>query len=95
MSIFLTNLLDFTKTWDVDSEPIHARGINAKYFVNCRTPTMAGGLFSIHKQYFFDTGSYDEEMDIWGGENLELSFRVRCCYDHASLLLVFSVQIKI
>ena len=38
---------------------------------------MAGGLFSIHRQYFFDVGSYDEEMDIWGGENLELSFRVR------------------
>ena len=37
---------------------------------------MAGGLFSIHRQYFFDIGSYDEEMDIWGGENLELSFRV-------------------
>ena len=38
---------------------------------------MAGGLFGIHRQYFYEMGSYDEEMDIWGGENLEMSFRVR------------------
>ena len=37
---------------------------------------MAGGLFGIHRQYFYDIGSYDQEMDIWGGENLEMSFRV-------------------
>lgn len=45
-------------------------------FIYYRTPTMAGGLFSISRDYFYEIGSYDEGMDIWGGENLEMSFRV-------------------
>jgi len=41
-----------------------------------RTPTIAGGLFTMNKDYFNRLGKYDEGMDIWGYENVEISLRV-------------------
>uniref|UniRef100_A0A8B9KSB4 polypeptide N-acetylgalactosaminyltransferase n=1 Tax=Astyanax mexicanus TaxID=7994 RepID=A0A8B9KSB4_ASTMX len=44
-----------------------------------RTPVIAGGIFVMDKSWFNHLGQYDTHMDIWGGENFELSFRVWMC----------------
>nr|XP_034350422.1 polypeptide N-acetylgalactosaminyltransferase 3 isoform X2 [Arvicanthis niloticus] len=70
---------DWSLSFGWESLPDHEKQRRKDETYPIKTPTFAGGLFSISKEYFEHIGSYDEEMEIWGGENIEMSFRVWQC----------------
>ncbi|XP_023605557.1 POC1 centriolar protein homolog B isoform X4 [Myotis lucifugus] len=70
---------DWRLTFQWHSVPKHERDRWKSRIEPIRSPTMAGGLFAVSKKYFEYLGTYDTGMEVWGGENLELSFRVWQC----------------
>ena len=43
------------------------------------SPAMAGGLFAINREYFKSILYYDPGLEVWGGENFELSYKLWMC----------------
>ncbi|KAF0043333.1 hypothetical protein F2P81_004670 [Scophthalmus maximus] len=64
--------------WDYMT-PDQRRARQGNPIAPIKTPMIAGGLFVMDKEYFELLGKYDMMMDVWGGENLEISFRVWQC----------------
>ncbi|KAK7080202.1 Polypeptide N-acetylgalactosaminyltransferase 14, partial [Halocaridina rubra] len=44
-----------------------------------RSPVIAGGLFLIWRKWWEQLGKYDPGLEIWGAENLEMSFKAWQC----------------
>lgn len=63
--------------WDLMSDREKQR--KSSPWAPTHSPAMAGGLFTMDKQYFEKLGRYDPGMDIWGSENIEMSIRIWTC----------------
>uniref|UniRef100_A0A5S6QI69 Polypeptide N-acetylgalactosaminyltransferase n=1 Tax=Trichuris muris TaxID=70415 RepID=A0A5S6QI69_TRIMR len=70
---------DWSLQFSWHSIPVRVRKLRKSDIEPLESPTMAGGLFSIDRRYFEYLGSYDPGFDIWGGENLEISFKIWMC----------------
>jgi polypeptide N-acetylgalactosaminyltransferase len=70
-------------TWSLffkwDSLPQRIKNNMKNHIEPYPSPTMAGGLLAADRKFFFEIGGYDDGMEVWGGENLELSFRTWMC----------------
>jgi hypothetical protein len=76
LDVFFTNLTQHLLQFNWHGVPEREKLKHNNTAEAVWSPTMAGGLFAIDRKFFERLGTYDSGFDIWGGENLELSFKV-------------------
>ena len=59
----------------LDHEAKRSQETGQPYF----SPTLVGCAIAVDKSYFEHIGEFDEGLKVWGGENIELAFRVWQC----------------
>lgn len=47
---------------------------------------MPGGLFLVSSEWFREFGEFDEHMELWGGENIDLSLRKGPSYSRLTFI---------
>ena len=59
--------------------PDYQQQLIREYGIPYSSPTLVGCAIAVSKEYFDKIGLFDEGLNVWGGENIELAWRVWMC----------------
>ena len=66
--------------WTFTFKELFLRAFEENSIEPFKVPVMLGCAFAIDRKFFlYDLGGYDEGLEIWNGEQLELSFKLHLC----------------
>uniref|UniRef100_A0A8D0GAC8 Polypeptide N-acetylgalactosaminyltransferase n=1 Tax=Sphenodon punctatus TaxID=8508 RepID=A0A8D0GAC8_SPHPU len=66
--------------------PEHEEKVRQSPISPIRSPVVPGGVVAMDRHYFQNTGAYDSDMTLSGGENLELSIKAWLCGGSVEIL---------
>ena len=73
---------------NLPSEGVYQNGRNRE-IDPIPTPIVPLGVFVVHQSFFWKIGSFDLGMEIWGAENIEISFRKVTRYESYDISELF------